>query len=239
VSRIARRGALLLLAAAVAGTACGGARPGGAGPGTAAGGRPVLVLGDSLTLGGVLEGELHTTLVGDGWQPDVVADIGKGLDWGLDEVRSRESVPPVVVVGLGTNPGTSPETFAFDVPAMVQELTARGADIVVWWPPAAGGDAQQAARAERAVAVRSTAGGPLVVPDWPAALAAHPDWLSADGIHLTPDGYHGLAAFLRAQLDAATAGVPPPARDAAEATAAGPAGAVSPGSPAGAGEVGA
>ena len=68
----------------------------------------------------------------------------------------------------------------------------------MWWPP---GDVSDADRAARAAALRSAAGGVLVVPDWPAELAAHPDWLARDDIHLTEDGYRGLAAFLRDELD--------------------------------------
>jgi len=55
-------------------------------------------------------------------------------------------------------------------------------------------------RVRRADAVRAAAGGPLVVPDWPAELAAHDDWVGPDGVHLTHDGYRELAAFVARQL---------------------------------------
>jgi lysophospholipase L1-like esterase len=159
---------------------------------------PVLFLGDSLTVGARLWGDLEAAAEAAGWSAEVVAEDGRDVGWGLDQVRARDQVPEVVVVGLGTNPGTSPATFARDTDALVSELVARGAGTVVWWPP---GDTTDASRAGRAAALRAEAGARLQVPDWPAELARHPDWLAPDGIHLTNDGYMGLAAFLVHQLD--------------------------------------
>jgi hypothetical protein len=48
--------------------------------------------------------------------------------------------------------------------------------------------------------LRAAAGGRLAVPDWPAVLEAHPDWVGPDGIHYTEAGYAGLSAFLARQL---------------------------------------
>ncbi len=80
---------------------------------------------------------------------------------------------------------------------MVGELTARGARTVLWWEPPEAGATDRGARA---AALRAAAGGALVVPDWPAELAAHPDWVGPDGIHYTDEGYEGLADYIGRQV---------------------------------------
>jgi hypothetical protein len=158
---------------------------------------PVLVIGDSLTVGADLWGGLDASLRADGWRPEIVAEDGRAVDWALDQVAERETVPEVVVVGLGTNPGPRPDDFAADVTALVDTLRARGATTIVWLPP---GDADDEGRAERAAILRRAAGPGLVVPDWPADLARHPELLADDGIHLTDEGYRQLADFVAQAL---------------------------------------
>jgi lysophospholipase L1-like esterase len=201
--------AMAVVVLAVSGCSAGSPSAGGSPADPDDGGRPVLFLGDSLTVGARLWGDLAAKAGAAGWAAEVVAEDGQDVRWGLDQVRARDEVPEVVVVGLGTNPGTSPGTFAEDAASLVDELVARGAGTVVWWPP---GDTADAGRASRAAALRaaaastradggaSDAGGPLLVPDWPSELARHPGWLAADGIHLTTEGYESLSAFLVAQL---------------------------------------
>lgn len=159
--------------------------------------RPVLVIGDSLTVGADLWGGLDASLRADGWRPEIVAEDGRAVDWALDQVIARETVPAVVVVGLGTNPGPRPDDFAADVTALVDALRARGATTIVWIPP---GDADDEDRVERAAILRRAAGPGLVVPDWPADLARHPELLADDGVHLTDQGYRHLADFVAQAL---------------------------------------
>lgn len=190
----------LVLAVALLAAACsagGGGHTAEARTGGTRRGQPILFVGDSLTVGARLFGRLGAIMGAAGWRPEVVAMDGQDVTWGLDQVRHRDRVPPVVVVGLGTNPGPSPITFPADVRTMVAELTRRGARTVVWWPP---GDRVDPARLARATALRAEAGGRLEVPDWPDVLAAHPEWLTADGVHLTPTGYRNLSGFLRDQV---------------------------------------
>jgi lysophospholipase L1-like esterase len=164
-------------------------------------GRQVLVLGDSLTVGARLWGDLGGRLAADGWSHRITAEDGRAVEWGIEQVERLDEVPPVVVVGFGTNPGVTPERFPERVTELVDALPVRGATTVVWWvPPAAGAtDRAERAAALQAAALRA-AGDPLVVAEWPAELEAHPDWVSADGIHYTDDGYAGLAGFITAQL---------------------------------------
>ena len=164
-----------------------------------AGGAPVLVIGDSLTEGARLYGDLGDALAAAGWAPEIVAEDGRAVEWGIEQVAGRDAVPATVLVGLGTNPGTDPAAFPERAATLVADLETRGASTVVWWAP---DDADDPGRALRAEALRSFAGGALMVPDWPAELAAHPEWLDPDGVHYTDDGYAGLTAFLVAQLAA-------------------------------------
>jgi hypothetical protein len=192
----------LVLASTVVGTGCGGGADVPAARGRASSEAtvapvPLLVLGDSLTVGARLYGGLGKALAAGGWEPEIVAEDGRAVEWGLDQVRGRGAVPPVVVVGFGTNPGSAPDAFGDWVLEMVAELTDRGARTVLWWEPPAAGAAD---RGERAAALRAAAGGALVVPDWPAELARHADWLGPDGIHYTDAGYEGLADFIRRRV---------------------------------------
>ena len=156
------------------------------------------MLGDSLTVGARLYGDLGDELRAAGWSPEITAGDGEPVEFGLSWVRTLDSVPEVVVVGLGSNPGRNPELFRERAVELVGELTARGAETIVWWAPPEAGEPD---RAQRAAALRSAAGGPLVVADWPAELAANPEWVGPDGIHYTDTGYAALADFLRRQLE--------------------------------------
>jgi hypothetical protein len=127
-------------------------------------GEPLLVIGDSLTHGARLYGDLGPALADAGWAPEIVAEDGRAVEWGLDQVLPRDGVPATVLVGLGTNPGTEPQAFPERAATLVAELEARGARTVVWWPPDGADDAGRSLGAD---ALRSFAGGALVVRDWP------------------------------------------------------------------------
>lgn len=154
---------------------------------------PILVLGDSLTVGAVQEGDLESSLEARGWDHEIVGRVGESITWALDEVRGRRTVPEVVVVELGTNPGPHPEDFARDLDELVSELRQRGASLVVWIPPDDGDDP---GRARRADAVRDATASGMEVADWPVVLDRHPEYLAGDGIHLTETGYRRLASFI-------------------------------------------
>jgi lysophospholipase L1-like esterase len=192
---------LLTLSVVVAGCGGGGDEPGARAQAESEAtgvGTPLLVLGDSLTVGARLYGDLGDKLADAGWSPEITADDGEPVEFGLSWVRTLDSVPDVVVVGFGSNPGRTPELFRERAVELVDELTSRGAKTVVWWAPPEAGEPD---RAQRAADLRAVAGGPLVVADWPAELAANPEWVGPDGIHYTDTGYAALADFLRRQLE--------------------------------------
>src|SRR4051812_29233661 len=87
---------------------------------------PVLVVGDSITVGAQGAG-LPALLRKDGWRPTITADTGQAPRWGIDRVKDLTTVPPLVVVELGTNPSSGIGTFPDDIKVMVKELRSRGA----------------------------------------------------------------------------------------------------------------
>jgi len=72
----------------------------------------LLVVGDSLTVGADLQG-LTKLLKADGWQPTIDAEEGRSTTGAIAVVQQRIKVaPPLVIVELGTNPGSAIATFA-------------------------------------------------------------------------------------------------------------------------------
>ena len=152
----------------------------------------VLVVGDSLTNGANLYGGLPELLDDAGFDDvTVVAVDGRDTDWGIRQVRRRESVAPVVVVELGTNPGPQTDGYQEAVTTMVEELRLRGAEEIVWVTPVFGRDDRYA---EKDAILRSTPG--IDVVDWATVVHADPDRLAVDGLHPTEQGYRTLAEFL-------------------------------------------
>jgi lysophospholipase L1-like esterase len=152
----------------------------------------VLVLGDSLTNGAQLFGDLGDRLDDAGFDDvAVLAQDGRDTDWGIRQVRRRESVPPVVVVELGTNPGPDTEGYKAAVATMIDELRLRGAEEIVWVTPVHGRDD----RYDDKVAILQATPG-IAVADWASIAHDDPRRLAADGLHPTQDGYATLAEFL-------------------------------------------
>jgi lysophospholipase L1-like esterase len=152
----------------------------------------VLVIGDSLTDGAERFGDLGDRL-GDAGFDDVtvIAQEGRDTDWGLRQVRRRESVAPVVVVELGTNPGPDTEGYEDAVATMVEELRLRGAEEIVWITPVHGRDDRYD---DKVAILRATPG--IEVADWASIVHDDARRLAADGLHPTQDGYDTLAEFL-------------------------------------------
>ena len=152
----------------------------------------VLVVGDSLTNGAAMYGDLEALLDDAGFDDiDVVAVDGRDTEWGIRQVRRRESVAPVVVVELGTNPGPEIEGYQESVATMVEELRLRGAEEIVWVTPVFGTDD----RYDDKVAILLSTPGIDVV-DWASIVHDNPGRLAVDGLHPTEQGYRTLAEFL-------------------------------------------
>jgi lysophospholipase L1-like esterase len=151
----------------------------------------LLVLGDSLTVGARDQGALLAKLTERGWQPTILAEIGRTTKGGLRAIEELPEVPRVVLVGLGTNPGPAVEDFEEEVVALIDALRERGARKIVWVPPTASDPELYAERDE--VLHRLAAQRKIRVTDWVSLLGAHPEWFHVDGLHLTVSGYQALA----------------------------------------------
>jgi hypothetical protein len=156
----------------------------------------VLVLGDSLAL---------STYA---WLADLMPDryvswaavVGRSTAQArqaLEVVAAAGDLPPVIVVSSGTN-DLSSATLRTEADRI---LAIAGPNRCVVWAdvvrPDSFGDGMTAANDALA---KSLAGHPNVVPvAWTAIIAAHPDWLSGDGIH---PGQEGNIARAHAFADA-------------------------------------
>jgi lysophospholipase L1-like esterase len=153
----------------------------------------VLVLGDSLTNGARLFGDLGDRLDASGFDElEIVAVDGVDTPWGLATVEERRSVPEIVVVELGTNPDADEAGFPDSAQALVTALRERGAERIAWVTPVHGRDH----RYDEKVAVLESLDGLDVVADWEAEVRRNPRRLAADGLHPTEAGYADLAAFI-------------------------------------------
>ena len=147
---------------------------------------PVTAVGDSIML------DIQPELTGD--LPDVTVDglVSRQFEAGIGVVqaaRSAGTLGKVLVVELGTNGTVTPS----DVDAMMQ--AAQGVTRVVFvnvcvpraW--AAGDNAVLAAGVARYPGV-------AVLADWNALATPHPEWFTADQVHLSPTGAAALAALI-------------------------------------------
>ena len=153
---------------------------------------PVLFLGDSLTDGAERFGDLTDRLEDAGFTAiDVVAEIGRDVDWGRAQVEDMATVADLVIVELGTNPSAEADGFAEDAVELVDALRARGARHIAWLTPVHGRDDRYE---EKTTALRGIPG--IVVADWATRVKDDPRRLAADGLHPTEEGYVELAWFL-------------------------------------------
>jgi lysophospholipase L1-like esterase len=159
----------------------------------------VFVLGDSVMLGA--QASLAFRLGGAGWQvtqfsaESLHAYNSAGV---VDAARAAGQVGELVVVGLGSNDGSSRAEFAGWIDALMEHL--RGVRRVYWvnlrrfrdWVPAANADLANAA--QRWPNLR--------VIDWDTRATPDPSLVIGDGLHLTAPGQAALAELIGSTLDA-------------------------------------
>jgi hypothetical protein len=147
---------------------------------------PVTAVGDSIMLD--IQPELTVDV------PGVTVDglVSRQFEAGIGVVqadRAAGTLGRVLVVELGTNGAVEPS----DVDAMMQ--AASGVSRVVFVnvcvprPWAAPDNAVLAAGVARYP-------GLAVLADWNALATPHPEWFTADQVHLNPDGAAALAALI-------------------------------------------
>jgi len=187
-----RRTAIAVLAAtaALAGSA---STPAGAGADDATRARALLDLGDSLSVGAApfLRSRLP------GYRVERRHDVGlHAYDAAALVARRRAALPAVVVVSAGTN--DDPRIVSTFIRSVSSIVRAAGRERCVVWPtivrpPAAGATYDRLNRALSRTAARHRN---LVLVDWVGMVRRHPEWLSADGVHVGVAGYRARAAAI-------------------------------------------
>jgi hypothetical protein len=149
---------------------------------------PVSVVGDSILLD--IQPELSTLLPGVSIDGQVSRQFAAGIDVVRSE-RAAGTLGRVLVVELGTNGAVTSD----DVDAMMQAAAgvARVVFVNVCVPRdwAAGDNAVLAAGVARYP-------GLAVLADWNALATPHPEWFTADQVHLDPAGAAALATLVAA-----------------------------------------
>jgi hypothetical protein len=153
----------------------------------------VSLVGDSLNVG--VEPYLEAAL--GGWTIEADDVVGRSTATGLEHVRERgAALGRYVVISLGTNdPRDGVDAFRADV---AQVLDIAGERCVVWATIHRDGDAY--APFNDVLRGEAAANRNLRLVEWTSMLDSHPDWLAADGIHGTPDGYRARAAAIVAAM---------------------------------------
>ena len=151
---------------------------------------PVTAIGDSILLD--IQPELSALVPGVGVDGVVSRQFQAGIDV-VQSDRASGTLGRVLVVELGTNGAISPS----DVDAMVQAATgvARVVFVNVCVPRAwaAPDDAVLADGVARHADV-------AVLADWNALATPHPEWFTADQVHLNPAGATALATLIASKV---------------------------------------
>ena len=171
----------------------------------------ISVFGDSVLLGAA--GAIQSTLAGN----NVTVDAHENLSLlgALGTLQAaRPDIGDVVVLDLGYNDGPDPGVWRNRVDQAMAILA--GVPKVIWLNQANFADGR--ARDERAARGAAQQYPNLEVADWSAVVAAHPDSVYTDGMHLTAAGQAAMADLVRQRVDAFVA-----ARTAATSTTVAPA----------------
>ena len=129
----------------------------------------------------------------DAKQSRQIADAAEILD------RTGERLPDRVIVHLGTNGGAT----ASELDAVMSLL---GPDRVVLFSTIQLPDDLDRYTYERAtndaIAALADRYDNVRIFDWEAVSALHPEWIYAEGIHMTPEGCRGYADLVEPQIRA-------------------------------------
>jgi hypothetical protein len=158
--------------------------------------RRVWVQGDSVMLGAMQD--VQADLGADGWSPTVIAWGGLQLTTAIQLFEQNQAdLGSVVVILLGNN-------FCCDIsqfPAQIdQAMTVLGHRHVIWLTTSLFEPRQVEINAFIRAGVARWPNAELV--DWAGIVAANPQAVGPDGLHLTFAGRSLLASLIQARLDA-------------------------------------
>lgn len=174
-----------------------------------AGSRTVTVVGDSLSVLGATE--IESAIGSAGWRVEVDAFPGRTVETQMDALATAARANRrATIIELGTNDAhalADGETDAARERAQIAAaLNQFPADRCLVWvnadanptrPGQAGG-----AVVNDAIDAEAASRPNLHVADLDGLLAAHPDFLVADGVHLTDAGYAALGQLMADALEA-------------------------------------
>lgn len=140
----------------------------------------LFVEGDSLTVGS--SNAIKANLSAEFRSITVDAEVGRSTPTGISRLNAGQNAN-VWVVALGTNDAPDPKTMRRNVKTVLKRAGTRPVLWVSVWRSAAYGRVN---RMLSRVDARSTQ---LSVLRWDTFIAANPQYLAPDGIHLTGAGY--------------------------------------------------
>ncbi|HEY8000584.1 MAG: GDSL-type esterase/lipase family protein [Vicinamibacteria bacterium] len=159
--------------------------------------RSVFAIGDSLGEGTrpYLPGALP------GWKVSQSVSVSRFLDQGVSIVRSRGSLPAVIVFALGTNNDSHQAELFRNSVAAVLEIAGSTRCVVVpniVRPPVGGASY---AGFNQALADLAKHHDNLRVVDWARLVSANRGWLAGDGVHVNATGYQARARAIAKQVE--------------------------------------
>lgn len=188
----------------------------------------VAMIGDSLTVG--TQPYQADDLRGVGWELTTInAYVSRGIATKMDSdpftglaavdaIRASDGEPDLWVVALGTNDAglVGPSGYATLIARMLDRIGNRP---VLWVNIYLPRNSSRQAAWNAALDDASGQRRQLRVFDWASVAAAHPSWLTSDGVHHTGTGYQQRAAAIAGASTSAVASLAvarPSARVAAE-----------------------
>jgi hypothetical protein len=155
----------------------------------------ISVYGDSVLLGAAPS--IDAALAGNDVTIDAHEDVSLLGSLGTLSA-ARPGIGDVVVLDLGYNDGPDPAAWQNRIDQALATLD--GVPRVIWVGQSAwtGG---RTAMNEQLVAEQA-AHPNLEVVDWASVVAAHPDYVYGDGVHLTAPGQQAMADLVKARVDA-------------------------------------
>jgi hypothetical protein len=155
----------------------------------------ISVFGDSVLLGAA--GSIQSALAGH----NVTVDAHENLSLlgALGTLQAaRPDIGDVVVLDLGYNDGPDPGVWRGRVDQAMAIL--EGVPKVIWLGQSNFANGRAEMNAQLAAAMQQYPNLEFV--DWNAVVAAHPDAVYGDGVHLTPVGQAAMADVVRQRVDA-------------------------------------
>jgi hypothetical protein len=136
-----------------------------------------------------------------GWKVSQSVSTSRFLDEGVAIVRSRSSLPAVIVFALGTNNDPHQVSlFRGSVEAVLQTVGRTRCVVVpnIVRPPVGGASYAGFNRALDDLAGRHRN---LRIADWAGLISRNRGWLASDGSHVTATGYQARARLIAKQVE--------------------------------------